>query len=207
MRIISRRPTWLAGLVLGAAATVANAAPITFEFEFDGQPLGNTAKAVGTITFDQSTLANTWSDGSNFIYHVKDPVEVLALDLTVTGASSGNGHFTLSSFGFVAWQTNGTLDLTQPLLGQATEDKPWGTTYDHYSGDFNLFGEADAPGGQSAFHLATYGGHGDVMVLTSMKEVPSGVPEPLSAALMLAGLSVVGLNAKARGQARARSQA
>jgi hypothetical protein len=196
MRIISRRLTWLAALAFGAAASAAHAAPITFEFVFDGQPLGNSAKAVGSITFESSTLANAWSDGSNFVYHVKEPAEILGLDLTVTGASSGNGHFTKASFGFVAWQTNGLLDFTLPLFGQPTQDQPWGTTYDHYSGDFNLFGEADAPGGQSPFHLATYGGHGDVMVLTSMKA--SSVPEPLSVALVLAGLSVVGVNARRR---------
>lgn len=196
MRIHSRRLTWLAALAIGALASTANAAPITFQFVFDGQPLGNTAKAVGSITFEESTLANRWSDGANFVYHTKEPVEVLALDITVTGASSGNGHFTKSSFGFVAWQTNGVLDFTLPLFGQPTQDHPWGTTYDHYSGDFNLFGEADAPGGQSAFHLATYGGHGDVMVLTSMKATT--VPEPLSVALVLAGLSVVGVSARRR---------
>lgn len=196
MRINSRRLTWLAALAVGALASTANAAPITFQFEFDGQPLGNTAKAVGTITFEESTLANRWSDGANFVYHTKEPVEVLALDITVTGASSGNGHFTKGSFGFVAWQTNGTLDFTLPLFGQPTQDKPWGTTYDNYSGDFNLFGEANAPGGKSPFRLATYGGNGDEMVLTSMKA--TAVPEPLSVALVLAGLSVVGVHARRR---------
>jgi hypothetical protein len=196
MRISSPRLTWLAAFAFGWLASAAHAAPITFYFEFDGHPLGNTATAVGTVTFEESMLANEWSDGSNFKYHVKEPVEVLALEVTVSGAASGNGHFTESDFGFVTWQTNGKLDFTKPLVGQPTQDAPWGTTYDHYSGDFNLFGEATAPGGQAAFQLGAYGGHGDPMVLTAMTAVP--VPEPLTYALTLAGLSVVGLLARRR---------
>ncbi|RZI81599.1 MAG: PEP-CTERM sorting domain-containing protein [Rubrivivax sp.] len=200
MRIFSQRLTWLAAFTLSfLASATASAAPITFKFEFDGTPFHNTAKAVGWVTFEETTLANSWSDGSSFRYHVKEPAEVLDLDLTVTGATTGNGHFTLPDFGLVFWQTNGTLDFNQPLVGQPTHDAPWATTADFYSGDFNLRSSAGlAPDGTGPFRLATSGGNGDSMLLKSM--VKSPVPEPMAYALMFAGLSVVGFTARRRRQ-------
>ena len=65
---------------------------------------------------------------------------VTAFSVTVTGASSGNGTFTLADFSNILLDTNGgTLDLGLPLIGQNN-----GGLFDPAGGggaggDFNLF--------------------------------------------------------------------
>lgn len=117
--------------------------------------------------------------------------EISALPITVTGASSGNGTFTLADFDTVLlWEnSNASLDFTKELAGQATNGDPFGTPSGN-GGDFNLFnrsGATDAPDGSFFFTLTTDKGLEDSMQLTSFR--PAAVPESGSAAL----LSFVGI--------------
>jgi hypothetical protein len=129
-------PRIFAAAVLAAfCTTVAHAAPIAFQFKF-AEPNG-TAQANGTITFESTLLPNP----ADLSIGLPDP-SVLALDLTVTGSANGNGHFTLADFLAINFSTNGgTLDLAHPLVGQPTNDAPWGTVPSSgEAGDFNLLG-------------------------------------------------------------------
>jgi hypothetical protein len=117
------------------------------------------------------------------------PSWLVDLQLTVVGATSGNGTFQKSDFGQIVWFTNGgTLNLNQALIGQATANKPWGTAFTGSAGDFNLFqasGSPSAPNGTDYFEL-TPSGSSNRMRLVSF----TPVPEPSGAALLLSGLAV-----------------
>ncbi len=154
-------------LLLGS---VAHAAPITFDFTF--QSTETAAQAVGSITFESTLLPNPGC--TNF--SLPNPA-VLALQVTVSGATSGNGSFTLNDFDGVKFCTNGgTLILTQELVGQPTNVDPWGTPSDGDGGDFNLFGAPPAPSGTNFFTLCADGGNADCMELQTMRGHFSGPP-------------------------------
>jgi hypothetical protein len=196
----------LAGAALASAMVLSVGAHAdvyqTFDIQWSGAALGNSATASAVATFDVTQL-NNYNPGSGAYSGSLSPL-ITSLTLTVVGASSGNGTFVLGDFLLMAWDTNGgTLDLTKQLVGQATSDLPWGslpTSYTcgsstciHSGGDFNLFGNfsvsPDAPYGYDNFELQTAEGAGDIMQLTSF------VPTPLPAALPLfaTGLGALGL--------------
>jgi hypothetical protein len=149
--------------LLATAAASALAAPITFNFSF-ADP-GSTARATGFITFESTLLPNP----GNSTFVLPDPA-VLDLQVTVSGATSGNGTFGIASFNQVFFDTGGgTLDFSRPLVGQPTAGAPWGTTFDGSSGDFNVFGTGSpAPTGVIFFTLGADNGLAEAMVLTRM---------------------------------------
>jgi hypothetical protein len=171
--------------------SLAHAAPRTFDFVFDGGAAANSAKAVGAITFEDILLNNTFDPNQqfvNYIYAIGGP-EVLALSVTVSGASAGNGVFGMADFDHVEWQTNGTLNLGQQLVGQPTRDKPWGTPEAGLGGDFNLFARsALAPSGVAPFELSSAGG--ESMLLVSMAPA-SAVPESATWAMLVSGFGLL----------------
>jgi hypothetical protein len=188
----TRRRTWLwVGALLLLVAGTAQAVPITFDFTF--QDPNSTAKAVGLVTFEANLLPNPemCTEGSGF--DLPNPA-VLALQVTVSGASSGNGTFGLTDFNRIAWCTNRPgLDLCAELVGQSTWNDPWGTPSDGDGGDFNLFGfipedpdppTLQPPYGEWYFTLCADGGQAECMLLTSMLArecvvVHRGVPAPV----------------------------
>jgi hypothetical protein len=129
----------------------------------------------------------TCEEGSGF--HLPHPA-VLALQVTVSGATSGNGTFDLTDFSSIAWCTNGArLNLCAELVGQPTRDDPWGTPSGGDGGDFNLFAATpQAPEGEWYFtlcpdHGQAGDGQGECMSLTTMLArecvvVPGRVPVP-----------------------------
>jgi hypothetical protein len=151
----------------------------TFDLNYSGASFGNAATATGQIVIDETLLPNPGTASGSFSTYLQ------SLNLTVFGAASGNGTFSLSDFGTFVWNTNGaTLDLTQELVGQATPGSPWGTTG---GGDFNLFASNPiAPEGVAPFTLQTNGGSGDQLALTNF--TPANTPEPQTYALMLFGM-------------------
>jgi hypothetical protein len=190
---LSRYGRLAAAALLLLVASVANAAPITFNFTWSGASLGNNARATGFITFERTLLANPGNNG-----FALPNAAVTNLSITVTGAAAGNGTFPLAAFTTVVFETNGgTLDLTRQLIGQPTTQLPWGTPTDSLGmqagdgGDFNLFGGAPdgvsryaarapagvvapAPVGVNYFRLAANGGQGDNMLLTSFAPAGQG---------------------------------
>jgi hypothetical protein len=165
------------GLVLGITGR-AEALPITtFQLAWSGASLGNGATATAIMEIDEALLPNPGAPG-----FMLTPAFITSVTLTVSGASAGNGTFTLADFVALRWDTEGgTLDLNTELVGQATAGQPWGTTFDTLAGDFNLFGDgvSPAPVGTTYFTLSANGGAGDPMRLISFRPVP----EPVSAGL------------------------
>jgi len=109
------------------------AAPVRFDFVFDDP--NSTARTEGYIVFEESLVANP---GSN-TFTLPDPA-VIDLQLTVTGSIDSDGQYDINDYaGIDFWTNGGTLDFSQPLIGQATNNAPWGTALDGSAGDFNLF--------------------------------------------------------------------
>lgn len=168
-------------ILITVMAASAHAGLITFSLEWSGA--GNSAVATGMITLDDTLLPNPGSAGAW-------PGPVAAFQITVSGASAGNGTFGMADFAGWTWETNGgTLDLGTELVGQPTAGDPWGTPSGGAGGDLNFFNAGaspSAPNGEDYFVLVTDNGGGDAMQLTSMAPVTAPIPEP-------AGLGLMGL--------------
>lgn len=186
------------GLLLLAsnqAAAVSTAATSSFYVDWSGAEHNNTAVAHGWLTvYEGSQFSSTAED--KFLMPFEDVVD---FSITVSGASSGNGTFGLSDFQGFMWSTKTTsewpLDLSYEVVGQATTGGPWGSNHspEAEGGDFNLFANLDlnpfAPySNGAAFQIATNGGYGDVLNLTSFR------PVPLPAAFWLFGPALLGLS-------------
>lgn len=141
----------IAGMGLMAAACAAQAEPLRFEFAY-AQPGGGPASATGYIVLESTEIANPGRNEWNL-----PSGAVLDLSITIVGADAGNGTFDENDFGRVVFDTNGgTLDLSRSLMGQPTDNLPWGTPPTEetrsttgaepgISGDFNLFIEPSMP--------------------------------------------------------------
>jgi hypothetical protein len=185
------------GLVAPAAAD-----PVTLNVHWSGAVFGNSATATGFITFDDAVLPSIGFPSSTT--PLPDPA-VIDFGITVSGAAAGNGSFDLGDFDSLYFYTPVALDLGRELIGQpvggsftfgpAASVEPGAGDGD--SGEFNVFStDPNAPSGFWFFKLATLGGRGDALAVTSM--VP--VPEPATAALLLAGLGLLaGLRRKTGG--------
>lgn len=171
--------TLVAGAVM-ATGLQAQAALLTFNLGWSGASQGNTAQATAVLVVDDSMLPNPGSTGGNGASALFSELGIVRFDLVVTGASSGNGSFSITDFVSVAWDTGDQpLDLTQELVGQDNGQFPWGSQ-GGMGGDFNVFALDPAPSGTNFFVLTTNGGMGDDMVLTNFTPVPIGATLPLA---------------------------
>jgi hypothetical protein len=196
MRIRSLAASFVTLCAFALFLPSAEAGFTTFDLSWSGASFGNSAVATGTITMDPSVLATSgYNDNSG--YALPANPFATSFSITISGASSGNGTFTLGDFDTVLINLNGTLDFTKELVGQATAGDPWGTP-DGNGGDFNLLnqtkpGNPAAPNGTIYFTLTTDAGSGDPMLLTSFRPAPSAVPEPSGIILVSTGLGLTGI--------------
>ncbi len=163
-----------------ALVTTSHADLIDIQAEWSGSSFANGASALATFTLDTSLLNNPGFasfSGASFSNAFQN------FQLTVSGASSGNGVFTASDFSMIFLNTaGGTLDFNSELVGQSTPGGLWGATaFPTVVGDFNLFSNglsALTPSGSSIFSLLS--GGGERIQLTSFKPAtpsPVAVPE------------------------------
>ncbi len=155
--------------VTAVSASVASA-QTTYLLDWSGAPFNNGASATGTITFAAGFPTNPGAA----IY--LPGFEILALDVTVSGAASGNGLFTMVDFAIAVFATGGaTLNMTTELVGQPTPGGPWGTPSPvGATGDFAIHAlSPTAPTATFFFELTTNGGAGDKMALQSFRPIPA----------------------------------
>ena len=147
----------------------AQAEVLVFDLVWSGASFGNSATATGRISINDAVLPNP--GGSGDIGASFESIGVVNFTMTVSGAGFGNGLFTIGDFRSVRWDSGNlqtaTLDLTTELVGQPTGADPWAGTTQTSAGDFNVFSGSLAPTGVAAFEIATGGGIGDTLRLTS----------------------------------------
>jgi len=158
-----------ASFLLAAAATASLSEAAIFNLQWSGAAYGNTAVATGTIDLDIGAMPNPVNQGG-----VGLPAWVNSINVTVSGAASGNGSFTTTDFERIIFRSSGfTLNLNAELVGQN------GGLFTGVNGDFNIFNDnavaPTAPNGSSPNVLKTNGGMGDPMNLISF--VLGGVPD------------------------------
>jgi hypothetical protein len=166
----------------------------TYDLAWSGSFLGNSATASGQMTLDLTKLINPTVPGGLGGTSIYDIVsDITNLTITVTGASAGNGAYTLtnlcacSSFGsFTYWDTNSdTVNMKGNILAQLIGD----------GGDFNLFFTPPGPHGSQKLTLTTNAFSGDPMDMTRF----APAPEPATWVMMslgFAGLAFAGLRAR-----------
>ena len=166
--------TSLAALILLTAtlmATSAFAAMQTLNIQWSGAGFGNKATATGAITFDNTKLPQIGNPG----FISLPATSVTSLTITITGAASGNGTYSLTDFYGLNFSTPKALNMSAQLVGQTLANGiTFGSLQPNFSaGDFNLFGQsASAPTGGGNFTLVTNQGAGDALSVTSM--TPAG---------------------------------
>jgi hypothetical protein len=185
--IMRRRSRALCGgwLVALAVVFLAGAEPalgkdLDFLASWSGAGLGNAASAHAILTIDDTELLNP---GYN---HTSSNPFLVDFTLTVVGASSGNGIFTLDAFDSIVLYTGPgnpgdlPLDFTRDLVGQPTGSDSWGTPSGGAGGDFNVASAVPGtPTGGWFFEICTDAGGGDCVDLIAF--------EPLGAASPSAG--------------------
>jgi hypothetical protein len=174
-----------AALLCGLLATTgaAQAGTITYGLKYTTVTSGATAS--GFVSFNDAVLPNGPVSLSNISAAA---LGVVDWGLTVTGATSGNGTFTLADIQAVAGQQDGWLwvlsapiNLNSELVAQA------GFSDFNWCAGTASCGSATAPGGSSAKHIQTNGETGEILTLVSM--TPESVPEPFTLSLFGAGLA------------------
>jgi len=159
-----------------AVAGVSRADLIDMQALWSGAQFSNGASATATFTLDTSLFNNpgfssfTAASFSNAFQNFQ---------LTVSGASSGNGVFTASDFSVIFLNTGGgTLDFHSELIGQTTPGGLWGAPT---VGDFNFFStgtSALTPSGGSIFSLLTSGGQSILLTSFAPASPPAVVAVP-----------------------------
>ena len=159
-----------ASFLLAAATVCTQLDAANFNLTWSGAVYSNSATATGVIGLDLATIPAAPSHLSNSI-----PSWITSFTITITGASSGNGTFTLTDFNAFYFDSGGvTLNYTTDLMAQA------GGLMFSSVGDFSIFGiQIPDPVAIAPSTIATDFSNGDFLVLTSFTPapvVPAGVP-------------------------------
>ncbi|WP_446810691.1 hypothetical protein ACH50O_03680 [Methylomonas sp. 2BW1-5-20] len=175
MNAIHRLAT--AAALLSTFALPAQAASTSFLLDWSGSIFSNNAEAHGILTVDDALFPNNSIGG-----FLVPGLEITGLTLTVTGASVGNGSFSLTDYAGFIWDTKGSsLDFSRELVGQSIDGGEWGKGYDT-GGDFSLLANEGSSAPNTSgwyFRLATANGSGDLLKLTSFRpETLQPVPLP-----------------------------
>jgi hypothetical protein len=122
------------------------------------------ASATGQITLDSTGLSylTTPNIGPGALSSSPSSIGFTGFSITISGASSGNGTFTLQTGDTFRLFTPTALDLTRNLVGQPVAGGNWGDTAGA-QGDFNYFpigyptacSVSNAPTGTNYFRLST----------------------------------------------------
>ena len=179
-------------------ASPAHATLLDFDLAWSGSLFGNGASAVATLTLDDTIFANPVNDTADAA-----TLGITAFQITISGASSGNGTFGLSNIEFFTIEF-GTfaLDLTSELVGQSVLElggsvtSPFGTPNSSgEAGNFIFLGNGNDPlapeGGTTgtACGITTAGITGDSLVLTSFAPAEFiALPEPGTLNVVALGL-------------------
>ncbi|PNW40950.1 UNVERIFIED_CONTAM: hypothetical protein BEN50_14620 [Euhalothece sp. KZN 001] len=154
-------------VLTGAQAAIAIT---TYNLEWDGTKFGNSASATGSITLDETTLPNPGGSTDSL-----SGFGVTDLEVTVTGASSGNGTFDINDFSTLNWNTDGnTLNLNQELIGQGLANFDLVAASGSGAPD-TIFPSPDP------FQFTTNEGSGDIMVLQSVTPTNDSQAVPFEA--------------------------
>ena len=146
-------------LLAAAACTQLDAA--NFNLTWSDTVNMSGASATGVIGLDLATIPAVPALVSGSI-----PSWITSFTMTITGAGSGNGTFTLADFSGFTFDSNGvTLDYTADLVAQLT------------TGSFNVLGSSPtAPNEGAPSAMTTSGVNSDWLVLMSFTPAPAGVP-------------------------------
>ncbi len=164
----------LVGFTLFLFTLSAQAALHSYDLVYTSNTTAATATA--SITIDDTIFANV---AAGFNVQSAALHGITAFSITVSGATSGNGTFTLADFATFVFQQTGPYDLSTDLFAQAVHI------------DFNMFiGSAAAPQGSAPNLIVTNGGGGEALVLRSFRPAAAAaIPSlPLCALMLLSAL-------------------
>jgi hypothetical protein len=151
-------------------------------FQLNWASLGS-ASATGQITLNSTGLSYLTSPNTGPTSFTPNVNGITGFSITVTGATVGNGSFTLQTGDSFSLWTPTALDLTRNLVGQPVASGNWGDTAGT-QGDFNYFpigsptacSISNAPTGTGYFRLSTncQASPSEYLFLTSFIAISSG---------------------------------
>lgn len=182
-------------------APLAHAGLMTFDIKWSNQTGASVAHA--KLTLDSALIST-----SGFPPAAIGIDQIQGLDVTISGASSGNGHFTKHDFSGISFYMADKLDFRRDLIGQevTVNHGPWSDEVQYgdaagQSGGFDLFAAGDiAPTTVAPFAMVTdrSGAESDYLTVSSIlaRDAVSAVPEPQTYAMLMAGLGLLAWRAR-----------